>query len=146
MLLKLFEQFTSISFVHFQTFCVKMHISRDVSISIRVAAPFDVYLQEASPASVPPVTHKNLTVLSSPAITALFTVMRDRTTGSEEFASHADRLMRCVRALGERAHKKAVAHTRSLTSQTAALCTQPRARAHTQYHAYVCVCVCTRHA
>jgi len=40
--------------------------------------------------------HPQLTVLDSPAITALFTVIRDKNTTSREFARHADRLMRIL--------------------------------------------------
>jgi hypothetical protein len=54
----------------------------------------------SSPAVVlsPTFVHPRLEVLETPAVVALFSVIRDKNTPSREFARHADRLMRygCV--------------------------------------------------
>jgi uracil phosphoribosyltransferase len=44
----------------------------------------------------PSYVHPRLEVLETPAVVALFSVIRDKNTPSREFARHADRLMRYV--------------------------------------------------
>ncbi len=47
----------------------------------------------ATPTPLPFPAPARTYVLGSPAITALFTVIRDKDTPPKEFAAHADRLM-----------------------------------------------------
>jgi hypothetical protein len=59
-------------------------------------APAPAAASLPKPTPLPYPAPRRTYVLGSPALTALFTVIRDKDTPPKEFAAHADRLMTCV--------------------------------------------------